>query len=352
MIEKGIPNMGILGVAQFLACIVLVSSTAALQAQATAAVDTGCSKAQLTTAPHALISNSLVNAVVYLPGAETGYYRATRFDWSGSVACLAYKGHTYWGVWFPKYDPLINDAITGPVEEFRGADRLGIPFYNAQKPGGEFVKVGVGVLRKVDDKPYELHTLYPIVDGGKRTMHISKNAVTFQQDLKSQLGMAYAYTKTLKLDKDAPVLEIEHTLKNTGSTTIDLMVYDHNFLMVDNETTGPHITVSFPFEAKADQPLQYGAHIDGKQLVYDRNLKPGEIVQSNISGSSNTIADYDFHIENSRTGAGVEQTSGSPLAALHLWSIYTTVCPEAYVHVNLAPGQTQHWTIRYRFYTK
>ena len=210
----------------------------------------------------------------------------------------------------------------------------------------------MGVLRRPDDKPYEYHSLYPIVDGGKRTVRATKDSVSSQQVLNSTLGMSYVYTKTLRLEKDAPVLAIEHTLKNTGTTTIDLLVYDHDFYMLDNETTGPAISVRFPFEATAATPLTNDARFDGKQLVFGRELKPGDVVQSDILGSSQTVSDYDFHIENSRTGAGVEQTSDSPLAALHLWSIYTNVSPEAYIHVNIPPGQTKNWTIRYRFYTK
>jgi hypothetical protein len=348
--------MSALKVTRLLAWSALVFCAASLSAQ-TPAIDADCSNAQQTTAPHAQISNGLVNAVVYLPDANNGYYRASRFDWSGSVACLTYKGHTYFGVWSgdwaPKYDPLTNDAITGPVEEFRAADGKSAPFYDEAKSGGLFVKPGVGLLRRLDDKPFDLRVRYPIVDGGKWTVHSSKDAVSFRQGLKSSpIGVAYVYTKTLKLDKQAPVLALEHTLKNTGTKTMDIELYEHDFYMLDNEPTGPAISVRFPFEGKPSQPLQNGAHIDGKQLVFGQELKPGEEVQRDILGSSNSVSDYDLFIENSRTGAGVEQSADVPLASMHLWAIRRTVCPEAYIHLNIPPGQTAHWTIRYRFYTK
>ena len=60
-----------------------------------------------------------MEAVIFLPDKDNGYYRATRFDWSGVVACVAVNGHKFFGEWFAKYDPLKNDSITGPVEEFR-----------------------------------------------------------------------------------------------------------------------------------------------------------------------------------------------------------------------------------------
>src|SRR5919206_893566 len=65
-------------------------------------------------APQADIGNGEIRAKLYLPDAEHGYYRATRFDWSGVIASLEYKGHNYFGKWFEKYDPKIHDAILGP----------------------------------------------------------------------------------------------------------------------------------------------------------------------------------------------------------------------------------------------
>ena len=97
--------------------------------------------------PQADIANSKVKAKLYLPDAAQGYYRATRFDWSGVVPCLTFKGHTYFGVWFKRYDPLVNDSITGPVEEFRSSDGLSSIHYDEAKAGDLFLKPGVGVLR-------------------------------------------------------------------------------------------------------------------------------------------------------------------------------------------------------------
>ena len=68
--------------------------------------------------PEAEISNSQIRAHFYLPDSNVGYYRATRFDWSGIITNLEYKGHNYYGQWFEKYSPAIHDAVMGPVEEF------------------------------------------------------------------------------------------------------------------------------------------------------------------------------------------------------------------------------------------
>src|SRR5580658_6942149 len=92
--------------------------------------------------PQAGISSGTLHAKLYLPDAANGYYRATRFDWSGVIASLEFQGHNFFGVWFPRYDPKLHDAITGPVEEYRTGDSgLG---YAEAKVGGTFVRIGVG----------------------------------------------------------------------------------------------------------------------------------------------------------------------------------------------------------------
>jgi hypothetical protein len=326
----------------------LLTAIAAAQGQA------NCASSIAANFPKAILSNESIQAVVYLPDPENGYYRSTRFDWSGVVPCLTYKGHSYFGVWFKRYDPLLNDSITGPVEEFRSADGLSSINYAEAKPGGLFIKPGVGVLRKVDDSPYKFSFAYPIVDGGKWTVHAKRTQVTFIQRLQPTLGYGYVYEKTLQLDKHNPILILHHRMKNTGTKPIDTEVYDHDFFMLDGTPTGPGMTVHFPFEPQAQKPLEPRAKIDGKDIVYLQELTSGprQSVSSFLTGYSNASTDYDFIVENQNTGVGVEQTSDSPIAQLNFWSIRSTICPEAYIHVNIPPGGTATWTIRYRFFAK
>jgi len=107
--------------------------------------------------PEAEISNGLIKAGLYLPDPDNGYYRGSRFDWSGVMASLDYKGHHYFGQWFTEYSPTLHDAILGPVEAF---DPVG---YNEAKTGEPFLKIGIGILSKTDESPYAFAKPYPIV---------------------------------------------------------------------------------------------------------------------------------------------------------------------------------------------
>ena len=42
--------------------------------------------------PQAEISNESIHARLYLPDPVNGYYRGTRFDWSGIIASLEFQG--------------------------------------------------------------------------------------------------------------------------------------------------------------------------------------------------------------------------------------------------------------------
>src|SRR3954449_13366897 len=127
----------------------------------------GLTMSTLTAAdfPSAEISNGQIRAKLYLPDAKNGFYRSTRFDWSGVIGSLEYKGHNYYGPWFSRIDENVYDfgyddagvisapftAMIGPGEEYQTDGKaLG---YDEAKPGGTFIKIGVGVLRKPANEP-------------------------------------------------------------------------------------------------------------------------------------------------------------------------------------------------------
>jgi hypothetical protein len=299
-------------------------------------------------APQAEIASQSIRAKLYLPDASDGYYRATRFDWSGVIASLEWKGHNYFGKWFDRYDPKINDAITGPVEEFQtNGSALG---YDEAKAGETFVKIGVGVLRKPDEPRYRQFATYEIVDNGKWSVKRGPDWIEFAQELTGPSGYAYVYRKALRLAQDKPVLTLEHSLKNTGRKPIETNVYEHNFYMLDGQPSGPDIAVAFPFPVEPLADLKGLAEIRGAELHYNRELQTGESVYSELRGYTNAAKDYDIRVENRKTGAAVRQTSDRPMSRLVFWSIRATVCPEAYVSMRVEPGKESTWKITYEFY--
>lgn len=294
--------------------------------------------------PTATISNGEVSATFLLPDPEKGYYRGTRFDWSGAISSLRAHNHDYFGQWFAKYDPKLHDAITGPVEEFQTP--LG---YEEAAPGGTFIRIGVGVVRKPQEAQYQRFKTYDIVDHGRWKTKAGKDKIEFVHELSGN-GYAYRYTKIVRLTPGKAEMVIEHTLENRGRKAIETDQYNHNFFVIDGKPSGPGVRIEFPFDLKPTRPFQGAlAESRGREIVYKQELQTGQSVIAEFDTSGTSA--YDIKVENRDAGAGVRILGDRPISRLVFWSIRTTACPEPYIDIKAAPGGKTSWKYTYKFYS-
>jgi len=314
--------------------------------------------------PQSEISNGKLRVKLYLPDPKNGYYRGTRFDWSGVIASLEYEGHNFYGPWFDRLDPAVHDyvfkgtevvagaasAISGPVEEFQtGAAALG---WNEAEAGGTYIKIGVGVLRKVGAS-YDAYTLYEIVDPGKRTVKLHSDSVEFTQELTDpSSGYGYVYRKIVRLKEGKPEMVLEHSLKNTGRRTIHSTVYNHNFLVLDKQPPGPDFSISLPFSIHPTQPPdQRLAKAQENRIVFAKALEDEEMVEIPFRGFGDTPKDYDIRIENPKVGAGMRIQGDRPLSFVNFWSMRNVLAMEPFIAMTIDPGSEFTWQIHYQYYT-
>ena len=295
--------------------------------------------------PQADITNGIIKAHLYLPDANHGYYRATRFDWSGIISSLEYNGHNYYGQWFEEYSPTMHDAIMGPVEAFAPLN------YNKTNPGGNFVKIGVGVLTKPSDKRYDSFTTYPIVDPGTWKIQKEADKVQFTQELNDE-HFSYEYTKSVQLIQGKPEMVLSHILKNTGKRTIETQVFNHNFFVIDNQPTGTGFELTFPENVSGTgRGIGDIAEIQGNKIIFKRDLVKGESIYcTSLEGINNSVEDFDIKIENRITGAGARMKGDQPLSKVVLWGSSTTLCPETYIDIKIEPGKEFKWKYFYEFF--
>jgi hypothetical protein len=331
------------------------------------------------------ISNGQIKARIYAPDMKNGFYRSTRFDWSGMIASLEYKGHVFYGPWFYKVDRSVYDfdydgngvvvedttAAVGPAEEFN-TDNVALGFAAAQ-PGGTFIKIGVGVLRKPaagaspDPTPpppapgrgpqnpdrYDHSRAYVIVDSGKWTTKKSRDSVESTQELTDPAdGYGYIYRKTIRLLPGEPKLVIEHSLKNTGSKPIHSTVYNHNFFTLDKEGPSEGLTITVPYQIQSQRPPTQGVlAARGNQLVYLKTLVEKDRGTATMGGFGDSAKDYDFRVENKKLGAGYHVTADRPLSNAALWSIRTVMAVEPFITMSIDPGKEFAWTLTYDYFT-
>jgi hypothetical protein len=315
--------------------------------------------------PEAQISDGPLRARLSLPDAGAGFYRGTRFDWSGIIRSLEYAGHDYYAQWYDRSDPNVHDfiyegadivaspctAVTGPAEEFVAKGKaLG---FDDARPGGTFVKIGVGVLRKPDDRNYDPYRLYPIQDGGKWTVMPKPDSIEFRQALADeQTGYAYEYRKIVTVTGHPPHLVLDHTLRNTGKRVIETSVYNHNFLFLDRQPPGPDYSLTVPFQLDTSKlPANSLAEVRGNHISFSRTLTGEERVYLDLRGFGKNAKDYDIRIENRRLGAGVRITADRPLSRLSLWAIRAPLSIEPFIDMKIEPGGDFTWRIQYEYYT-
>ena len=296
------------------------------------------------TVPNATISNGFLTAQLLLPDADKGYYRGTRFDWSGVIQSLRFGKQEYFGRWFDDYNPLHHDCIVGPVDAFLPVG------YEEAGPGGRFLMMGVGILEKSDERPWEFVRTYPLVNGGQWQAECQADQVRMTQVL-CDTTWAYRYEKVVALVPGKPVMRIFHSLCNEGRQTLQTLSYNHNFFVIDNWPVGIGYAAEFPRPITGR--IEVGAErveIDGRRLTLKRKFQASEsIFCVGIGGQDPAMPGYEMRVEHTLAGGTVRITCDQPAVRVDLWANPRTFCPEPYVEVKAEPGLSAEWVITYEF---
>jgi hypothetical protein len=316
----------------------------------------------LQESPSVALANGTITATIALPDATRGFYRGTRFDWSGMVTNLCYRGQRFYGPWFDRISPSVRDfsydgdavvvstmsSAMGPADEFDPTD--GPPGFDAAKPGDSFVKIGVGVLRRPDTTAYDHYYAYDIVDHGRWSVRKTGTGslVLIQELADRRSGYAYRYTKRVELIPGAPRMIISHTLVNRGSMAIHSTVYDHNFLTLDGHPTEAGLAVQVPFSIRSDAAAADAAIVGG-QATLARTPGAHESIHFAINGFGSGIADDRVTVTSADRRAAVTVSGDHPLDKLSLWSIRSVVAVEPFIRIDVPAGHSLQWRYLYEY---
>lgn len=316
----------------------------------------------LDGAPIASIAGGGLRVTVALPDARRGFYRSTRFDWSGMILQATAGRTSFYGPWSDGVAENVRDfvdtptgviagprnAASGPAEEFANRDGETVPGYDSTPAGGTFIKIGVGRLRKPDDASYDHFRAYAIVDGGQWRIRRSANRIVFVQRVAADArGYGYVYEKTLAIAADG-TMTISHRLRNIGSRPIRTQVYNHNFARFDGGEIGRGVVVTFPYAAQGPVSDPRLAKLDGRLLRYLEPLRPGDRVQLPPQPGGVGRAAGPFRVA-APDGASITMTADVPLVRTAVWSMRRTVAVEPFVAIDVSPGRDQRWAWRYTF---
>ncbi len=302
-------------------------------------------KAGAAAFPEFVLEQGELQVLIYPPDPATGHYRGPRFEGSGMVGSVRVGSHTFVQNWQEKHDPVIPDAVNGPAEEFGIETPLG---YDRAAPGGVFIKIGVGELRRIKREPYFFGEVYPVVRALPWRVQHNRTSATFSQALPLTRGYGYQYKKQLTLAPDGHTLSIQHWLKNTGREPIITNHYAHNFLRLDGQMTGPSYRVTFDSPVSGEiQPARL-AERTGNVVQVIAPLLARESLFGNLTPEPNRDS-FSFTVENTQVGSKVRVSGDFRPEKFSVWALREVFCPEVFIKIELRPGAEKIWTTRYEF---
>ena len=302
--------------------------------------------------PEIQLSNGVIEVNVYSPDPDNGYYRGSRFDWSGIVSQVSYQGHTFLSEYIVPHDPTKNGHTVGLSEEFgMGIDGLPAPLgYENAQPGETMLKVGAGLLERIDEQGYRFGYDYKITDTGTWRSTHGRTWAQFVHEITSDNGYGYLYTKRIELADNEPKVIIHRVLKNTGTRFIKQGHYNHNFVIIDDKPIGKGYVITLPFEIKADSDMRGLIDIKGSQLILGGSIEPDKPVFARLSGFQGTVDDNEAIIQHVNSGVGVRISGDYPVVRYNLYAAHNCICPEPFVELAVAPGQEAIWRGSYTFF--
>ncbi len=267
-------------------------------------------------------------------------YTGQRFDATGWVAQITLDGlHTFCS----SESGAGNGKGTGGVgicNEFGLTEAIG---YDEIGSGEWFPKLGVGILKRPDNKPYSFmlpHEVrpYPIDFSADET------SVEFRVHPVDCRGYAAALTKRLSINDDQ--LQIAYRLDNTGSRAIHTHEYCHNFLLIARHPVGPEYS------------LHHGCPMSTPPRSKILKTDAGETQWLSLAPADDH---YYFRCDNppsngrtwrmlhTPTGLSVSEQTDRPWMRFALWGGRDVISPEAFIAIDLDPGQTMTWTRTFKF---
>ena len=83
------------------------------------------------------------------------------------------------------------------------------------------------------------------------------------------------------------------------------------------------------------------------RLLRKRISSEGQSVWASLGGFAADAKDTEFTIENTKAGASVRVAGDRPMVKLGFWSTHLATCPEPFIAIKAAPGESMKWQSTY-----
>jgi len=290
-----------------------------------------------------ILDNQIIRLNIQRPGE---IYQGSRFDWSGQIAQITYQDtHTFCTTEIADSDCLSGTG-RGLYNEFGIDDALG---YETCPVGGQFHKIGVGLLTKTNTDDYQFYYPYAIEPADFEFQHNGLSAV-FTAWTSNVRGYAYSLVKQIELIENS--FYIHYLLTNTGDLLIHTNEYVHNFLAIDNHLLDNNYHLKFPFHI--DTSL-FGETVNPDETVI---FEPDSMGWKSVHDSPFFFSQINpthqpscWQLEHEIERVGIREIADFEVQRINVWGTRHVVSPEIFYLIDLLPGQFCKWSRRYEIYS-
>jgi hypothetical protein len=305
-----------------------------------------------------VLQSERLTVTIAAPGSM---YRGTRFDWTGFVTQVVLdappfgapgrggpprRGHTFCVV--ESYVPGQGTGGVGLCNEFGIELPVG---YDDASPGESFPKLGIGLLTRPDDAPYNFFRPYLIAELFPVVVETTATQATFTVAPLECRGYAARLVKTVTVNENE--LTVAYVLENVGQKPLVTHEYCHNFMGIDSHPIGPDYVLRTPYPITLE-PL--GERM-GRMASEDLEVVGGELrcrvmpqhqFYARLQGFSRTDM-AQWELTHKPSGVTLKEYDDFTPVRVAVWGAIHVISAEVFVGINVQPGAMQRWTRRYTF---
>lgn len=288
-----------------------------------------------------VLKNKNIEVCIENPNGE---YNSPRFDWTGKISSVSYKG----------IPVCTNEKPTGQKDNKDGKgffNEFGIETpvgFDEINEGEWFHKIGIGLLEK-QGKEYGFFKAYKIKPA-PFVVETTTNSVRIACNSQATNGYSYTLIKEITLLESG--FKINYQLNNTGKKPIITDEYCHNFLAINQQPISPDYILKFAFNLDStnfDTIVNEEEKVSIQPNQISFNGTPSEqFFFSNLNGGK--TVDAFWELVNLKSKIGIRETGNFKTQKINLWGWGHVVSPELFINIDLPAGESMQWSRTYHIF--
>jgi hypothetical protein len=278
-------------------------------------------------------------------------YQGTRFDWTGFITQVTLDSggstHPHTFCVPESLQPGQGTGGIGLCNEFGNDLAVG---YADARPGDLFPKVGIGLLQRTDEAPYNFFRPYEIAQQFPIEVETAADRATFTVQPLDCRGYAIRLRKTVAAQGNQ--IQIAYQLENVGRQPIVTNEYCHNFVGIDRHPIGPNYRLRMPYHIEVERPSGVLGQMPGVLTIGDQEIgfraTPHQPFYCLLKGFAQSERPQ-WELVHLPSGVAMRETDDRAPSRVAVWGTAHVISAEVFVDVQVQPGETQAWTRRYEF---